>query len=183
MSNSAKSKRLDKIELQLTPRQWAIRMADEMRRYPSREDFLKALGKDTCRQAPFIAPFFPLGEQAKERWPADERRAVELSGKLRTAFHSLRLLINTINNDIMIKAKENRLKAALQASKLHTLILESALVHIGITKLSASSAIPSPLENWADNSKELLMETTAYKAAVQAIQEKYFESQDRKSVV
>ena len=123
MSNSAESKRLDKIELQLTPRQWAIRMADEMRRYPSREDFLKALGKGTFRQAPFIAPFFPLGEQAKERWPADKRREVELSGKLRTAFRSLTLLLANINNAIMrkadaltgIRARRPRLKLDFEA--------------------------------------------------------------------
>ena len=182
MSNSAKSKRLDKIELQLTPRQWAIRMADEMRRYPSREDFLKALGKDTCRQAPFIAPFFPLGEQAKERWPTDNRKEVELSGKLRTAFRLLTLLLANINNAIMRKAEENRLKVALQESMLQTLIWKGAFVHVAITDVSwASSAIearlcpPSLLENWVDN-LTLLMNTIAYKAAVQAIQEKYFES-------
>ena len=39
MINSAKSKRLDKIDLQLTPKQWAIRLADEIRRYPSLEAF------------------------------------------------------------------------------------------------------------------------------------------------
>src|ERR1700674_1313485 len=93
MSNSAKSKRLDKIELQLTPTQWAIRMADEMRRYPTREDFLKAVGKGTCGQAPFIGPLFALGEQAKERSPADKRREVELSRRLRTDFRSLTLLL------------------------------------------------------------------------------------------
>ena len=55
MNNTAKSKRLDKIELQLTPKQWAIRLADEMRRYPSQKDFLKAIGKGTYRQSPFTS--------------------------------------------------------------------------------------------------------------------------------
>ena len=41
MNNTAKSKRLDKIDLQLTPKQWAIRLADEIRQYPSQEDFMK----------------------------------------------------------------------------------------------------------------------------------------------
>ena len=47
MNNDAKNKRLDKIELHLTPKQWAIRLADEMRRYDSQQDFLKAVGKGT----------------------------------------------------------------------------------------------------------------------------------------
>jgi hypothetical protein len=47
MNNTAKSKRLDKIELRLTPKQWAIRLADEMRRYPSQGEFMKAIAKGT----------------------------------------------------------------------------------------------------------------------------------------
>ena len=45
MNNDANSKRLVNIERQLTQKQWAIRQADEMRRYASQEDFLKAIGK------------------------------------------------------------------------------------------------------------------------------------------
>ncbi len=59
MINSTNSKRLDNIELKLTPKQWAIRLADEMRRYASEED-LKAIAKGTYRQSPYIKPFYAL---------------------------------------------------------------------------------------------------------------------------
>ena len=99
MNNSAESKRLDKIELQLTPKQWAIRLADEGRRYPSLEAFMKGIAKGTYRQSPFAAPFYWLPEQANERWPKDARREFELSNKLRMEFQALKTLINSINDE------------------------------------------------------------------------------------
>ena len=65
MNNWAKSKRLDKIDLQLTPKQWAIRLADDIRRYPSLEAFRNGIAKGTYRQSPSIAPFFSLANRLK----------------------------------------------------------------------------------------------------------------------
>jgi hypothetical protein len=62
MNNAGKSKRLDKIELQLTPKQWAIRLANEMGRDPSQEDFHRAMCNGTYRQSPSTKPFYALAE-------------------------------------------------------------------------------------------------------------------------
>jgi len=182
MNKDAKSKRLDKIEVQLTPKQWAIRLADEMGRYPSQEDHLKAIMKGTYRQSPFTKPFYTLAQQAKEHWPQRSVSEVSLNCKLRMEFHALKLLINQINTEIKLKAETNRLKAALQSSKLHTLSLQDAFTHVIVAEtMSGSSTSPtrlrliSLLEAWADDSAKLLVETTAHKAAVQTVQEKYFE--------
>jgi hypothetical protein len=182
MNNSAKSKRLDKIELQLTPKQWAIRLADEMRRYPSQEDFLKVIGKGSYRQSLCTMPFYALAQQAEERWPEDNRREVELSSKLRMEFQCLKLLIYNINSDILIRTERYRLMEALQASKLHTLILTGAFVHMGVASILSTSSASlarlshfSLLDDWANDSAMILAETIAYKAAVQTIQENYFE--------
>jgi hypothetical protein len=187
MYNTGKGKRLDNIELKLTPKQWAIRLADEMRRYPSQEDFLQAIGKGSYRQTPFLMPFYALAGQAKERWPESNREhilnEVQLNRKLRMEFQALKTLINDVNKTIEIEGQTKRQKAALQLSKLHALILQGVIAHIGVAEvLSARSASvarlhhSSLLENWADNSAILLMETTTYKSAVQTIQEKYFET-------
>ena len=187
MNSTPESKRLDKIELHLTPKQWAIRLADEMRRYPSREEFMKAIAKGTRWQSPFATPFYALAAQAQERWPQRNQEhiwlAFELNRKLRTEFQALKALIDDVNTAIEIKAQTNRHKAALQLYKLQTLILQDAIAHTGVAKtISASPGSParlqliSLLEDWADDSAMLLTEATAHKAAVQSVQEKYFES-------
>jgi hypothetical protein len=183
MNNDAKSKRLDKIELQLTPKQWAIRLADEIRRYASQEDFMKAIGKGTFRQSPFVKPFFVLAQQVQERWPARSteniKRTEKLYRKLQMEFQALKLLINNINEAISIKAETNRLKAALQLSKLQTLILKDSLAYTGVIEttsaIRARLHLLSDLEEWADDSAILLMQTTPCKTAVQTIQEDYFD--------
>jgi hypothetical protein len=183
MKNSADNKRLDKIELQLTPKQWAIRLADESRRYPSHEAFMQGIAKGTYRQSPFAAPFYCLAEQAKEQWPKDARKKFELSNKLRMEFQSLKSLINYINNEILMRADRDRLRGALQVSKLQNLIFLGAITLCGgPTKSLESSASQarlchsSLLDYWANHSTTLFKETISYKAAVQIIQEDYFES-------
>jgi len=71
----------------------------------------------------------------------------------------------------------------LHASQLRTLIFMGAVLRIGVTEiLHATSAglarqrYSSKLDDWANKSTMLFKETIAYKAAVQAIQEDYFES-------
>jgi hypothetical protein len=180
MTNDAKSKRLDKIELQLTPKQWAIRLADEMRRYASEEDFLKAILKGTYLQSQFRIAFFALAQQAKLRWPEDIQKEEKLNRKLRMEFQALMMLMNNINRRIQIDAETNRLKGALQLSKLQTLILKNSLAYTGLVETSSSSQarlhLLPLLEDWADDSAKLLMEEIAYKNAVQIIQESYLES-------
>jgi hypothetical protein len=98
-------------------------------------------------------------------------------------FQALKMLINNINTKIEFMAKMNRLKAALQLYKLHPMILQDASAQTGVPEtMPANSGSAARLrhsslfEDCADNLAMLLMETTAYKAAVQTIQKNYFES-------
>ena len=45
MTTDTAHKRLDGIETHLTPKEWAIRLADEMRKYPDALAHMKALVK------------------------------------------------------------------------------------------------------------------------------------------
>ncbi len=223
MPTSTKQKRLDKIEVQLTPKEWAVRLADEMRRHSCQADFLKAIAKGTYRELPYVKPFYALGEQAEEchpgAKPGDIRAHHQLNRKLRTEFHALKVLIANVNETIESKAETNGLKAALKLSTLHVVILQdafartcrkaatwtqetqaaawdgqgvrqlllrelSAYTSLDVTDPTADSSpiaaglslpFPKLIETWADNSAMLLMEVSSYEAAVQTIQERYFD--------
>ena len=221
MPTATKKKRLDKIELQLTPKEWAIRLADELRRHSSDADFLKSMAKGTYRELPFVRPFYALAEQAEEHCPGSKPEDIhatnQLNRKLRTEFHALKVLIAVVNETIQSKAETNRLKVALKLSTLHMLILQDAFAgtarkvaawveecktadkeeehQVMLMELSAYSdmisadgvvdkshptsghrpGLPSLIENWADDLAMLIMEVFACRAAVQAIQERYFD--------
>jgi hypothetical protein len=57
MPKSRNHIRLDKIEVQLTPKEWAIKLVDEIRRYPSKPEFLLAIAKGTFRESPYVKRF------------------------------------------------------------------------------------------------------------------------------
>ena len=88
MNNSEKSKRVDQIDIQLKPRQWAIRFADEMRQYPSQLDYMKAIVEGTIQESLFMVPYYALAEQAKERWPQDTHKEDKLRSKLQAEFRA-----------------------------------------------------------------------------------------------
>jgi hypothetical protein len=186
MNNRTKVKRLDDLERGLTPKQWAMRLADDMRRYSSQEDFLKTIAKSTYRKSPFILPYYALAQQAKERYPdnipASIRSRYELDCKLQEIFQTHKMLIIDINRVIEVMTATFRQKVALLLFKRRTLILQDSLAHTEAAEtMSASSMNPgrlrfaSLLEIWADDAAMLLTETSAYSAAVQIVQDKYFE--------
>src|SRR5712692_3871593 len=220
-ASTPEQKRLAKIEVQLTPKEWAIRLAAEMRKQPLAADFLKVVRRRTYREWPWVKPFFKLAEQAEARHPGnspeDIRARNQLNRKLRTEFHSLKGLIFKVNETTMTKAETNGLKAALKLSTLHALILQDAFgrtaskfaawveeykaadeeeeYEVMLKELAAYAdaslvetpsgslrhgqglrlRFPSLIEGWVDDSTMLIMDAFAHKAAVQVIQEKYFD--------
>jgi len=210
------------MELQLTPKESAIRLAAEMRKHPRQEGFWKAITKGTYRDSLIVKPFFKLAEQAEARHPGnspeDIRARNQLNRKLRTEFHSLKGLIFKVNETIMSKAETNGLKAALKLSWLHTLILLDAFgrtaskVAAWVEEYKAADAdeeerqvmlkeldayryvsfvetpsnslppgtglrlrFPSLIECWVNDSTMLIMDVFAHRAAIQAVQDKYFD--------
>jgi hypothetical protein len=119
-------KRLDEVEVYLTPKEWAIRLAKEMREHPSEAAFWKSTTKREYRDWPWIVPFRKLAQQAEARRsgkrPEDIDQRIQHNQKLRTEFQSLKMFIVTTNQIIRHKAEIIALKTALKVSTLQTLI-------------------------------------------------------------
>lgn len=133
MKTTTAHKRLDEIETYLTPKEWAIRLADESRKYPNALAHLKALAKLPLDELPVRRPYFAFEEQAGERHPGhkpeDIRARRRLTDALWNEFHTLKLLIRAVNQAMQRKVESIRLQAALQLSALHALILQDAVGH------------------------------------------------------
>jgi len=210
MPKSQRDKRLDNIEVELTPKEWAIRLADERRAHSSENDFLKDMAKRTYRESPYVKPFYALILQARKRHPGEKRQDIciqqRLDRKLRQEFHALKTLINDANETIKIKSETNRLKSRAQAGQLQNLILQDAFArtvektaiwleqhetaraveaeerHLIIEELAEFTIAGEPrlrlsslIQDWADDMAMLATETLAFKAAVQFVQEQYFD--------
>jgi hypothetical protein len=178
-----KDKRLDEIEVQLTPEQLAIRLADRIREFPSLEDFLKHMLKDSYQQSPFMTPFYSLEKQAKETWPQDARKERERSAELRTEFQALKMLLTQTIREVGRMIVANRQRAQLQASKINTLILKGSFALIGLPEMLSETSLDSArlrlcslLDDWANRSTALFKDLIAHKAAVETIQKDYFGS-------
>lgn len=131
MIKSMTKKRLDKIEIQLTPQEWAIRFVDEMRKYPTETAFLKVIAVETSSESLIFKPFLRLAEQAEERFsgkkPEDIRVRNHLVRKLQTDWHMLKNLIFTVNEKTNIQTESTGLKTTLKLSTLQVFCLQDAL--------------------------------------------------------
>jgi len=223
MTTSSYKKRLAAVEIALTPKEWAIRLADQIRSHPSELDFLKTIAKETFEASPIIHPFRALKDQAEERHPGEKPEDVDarirLQRAVRTEFHGLKELINTVNKAVQIQGEIVSLKAALKLARLETIVLREAfgrtarnaveLVQQHITayaeeeerrqgvieELAAYSYaniegkgtdsdpfpavfplhFPSPIERWVDEVVALVAGVWAQRAAIQAVQDQYFD--------
>ena len=128
---ATKEKRLDTMELQLTPKEWAISVAEEMRSQPSEADFVRVVAEKPYRKWPWVKPFFKLCEQAEARYPGSRPENIcarnQLAARLRTEFHALKKLICKGNETIRSKAESIGLQTRLKLSTLQTLILQDAI--------------------------------------------------------
>jgi len=167
MTKTTIKKRLDEAEARLTPREWAIRLADEIRKYPSIDEAIKASLKVTNEEAVLgDRPYQALAKQAEERHPGnrpDEMAAFnKLSEKLWTEYQTLRNLIFHINSTVMERLEVFGLKAALKLSTLQTVILQDAF---GRTARKAALWIEeykTDDEDEEENRQIMLKELAAY---------------------
>ncbi len=125
-----KQERLDKIEIQLTPKEWGVRLAERMRRHASKEDFLRVLATETDPESPHVKPIYALAEQAHERHPGskpeDIRARNQLNRKLRTEYLGMKALILKVNEAAKEKTESLRMKVILKLCTLYTLIVHDA---------------------------------------------------------
>lgn len=130
MTGPDRQKRLDAIEDRLTPKELAIKLADEMRKHPSEMDFMTAVLKGTYRDSPLIKPFIILADQAEEihpgRKPDEIGAKIKLNRKLRHEYQTLKLLIFRVNDETKSRIEKLGTKAALKLATLQTVILQDA---------------------------------------------------------
>ena len=170
MMTTTAHKRLDEIETHLTPKEWAIRLADEMRKYPDTLAYMKALAKLPLHELPVQRPFYAFEKQAGEQYPGDEPEDIRARHRLTDAlwneFHTLKLLIRQVDQPMQRKVKTISLQAALQLSALHALILEDILAQTDNSE--------TPLAEWSHEYTALLQDFYAHRAAVELIQSEHF---------
>ena len=180
MTTTTAHKRLDEIETHLTPKEWAIRLADEMRKYPDALAHMKALVKLPLHELPVRRPYFAFEKQAAELHPGnkpeDIRARHRLTDTLWREFHTLKLLIRLVNQAMQGKVENIALQAALQLSALHALILEDALANTttyaaAFTELGKGE---TTLAEWSHEYTALLQDFYAHRAAVELIQSEHF---------
>jgi hypothetical protein len=125
MTTADKEKRLDQIEKKLTPKEWAIKQADEMRKFRTLPDYTDALNNED-----FEKPIKALERQAAELYPGKKPEDIHalnaLNKKLWIDFVTLAKLLTVVNLTIHEETEKIGLKAALKLSALHTLILQDA---------------------------------------------------------
>ena len=180
MTTNTAHKRLDEIETHLTPKEWAVRLADEMRKYPDALAHMKALVKLPLHELPVQRPYFAFEKQAVERHPGDKpddiRARHRLTDALWKEFQTLKLLIRQVDRTMQRKVETISLQAALQLSALHAMILEDALTHTA-TRAAAFRELgngENPLAEWSQEYTALLQDFYAHRAAVELIQSEHF---------
>lgn len=130
MNTATHQKRLDNIETHLTPKEWAIRLADEYRSFSSPLDCLKAWAERTFDELPMRKPYFALESLACERHPGrnpeDIRARNRLTNALWNEFRTLQLLLRNVSMTVLQKVENTAMEAALRLSALHSLIEQDA---------------------------------------------------------
>jgi len=181
MTTNTAHKRLDEIETHLTPKEWAVRLADEMRKYPDALAHMKALVKLPLHELPVQRPYFAFEKQAAERHPGskpeDIRARHRLTDALWREFHTLKLLMRQVDQTMQRKVETISLQAALQLSALHALILEDALANTA-THAAAFTELgngETPLAEWSHEYTALLQDFYAHRTAVELVQDEHFD--------
>jgi hypothetical protein len=130
MTASSNKKRLNAVEVALTPKDWSIWLADQIRSHPSETDFIRAFSKGAFDEVPFVRPYLALKEQAEQRYPGkkpeDNRAMVKMNRALRQEYHALKSLILSVNGEIKTKTEVAGLKAASKLATLETVVLQDA---------------------------------------------------------
>jgi len=181
MTTTTAHKRLDEIETYLTPKEWAIRLADELRKYPNALAHLKVLVKLPINELPIRRPYYAFEEQAGELHPGqksdDIRARHRMTDVLWGEFHTLKLLIRLVNQVTQRKVESISLQAALQLSALHALILEDVLGHMAThdAALTEAGNDETSLKEWSHEFTMLLKDLYAHRAAVELIQGEHFD--------
>lgn len=177
MMATANLKRINSVEVQLAPKDWAIRLADEIAKHDSWLDYSKALAKHhSIEDTLFGKPFPMLHEQAGQKYPGarpeDIRAKAHLSRQLRLEYHTLKLLLTGCNDEIAAYTEKLYLRINLHLADLKLLIiLDAAIPLAGGIK----NNIPILKDRWIQDSEKIIAELICHESAILQIQDKYFD--------
>jgi hypothetical protein len=188
MTLATTEKRLENIECNLTPKEWAIRLADEIRSYPTGDDFYDAMSEyPDSNETPIVKPFFMLDRLVEKQHPGNNPQAISernrLCRKLRGEYHALKLLISDTNDKMKRQAEIFDLKATIHFWMLDTLRLKILMgkpkernaddteSYEGVFNLSFLSRV----KFWVNGMTQLIYDFLIYDAVCKMIQEKYFD--------
>jgi flagellar biosynthesis chaperone FliJ len=187
MTSTAILKRIDNVEIQLTPKEWAIRLTDEFRKYPTENEFYRSLvNYSSEKNTPFIKPFYILNKRAKQlhsgHKPEDIRTRHQIGRKLRAEYQTLKTLMLDTNEKIKHKVEIWKLKAYLQSSIMKSLMLQD-IIAIAEVNINGSGngvnipelGFPSMIKEWRSKTFFFIVEFYIYDAVVKTIQDKYFD--------
>lgn len=126
--NSAVEKRLDKVEAELTPKEWAIRVADAISESDYFSDFIS---RESDKETNFFkASRKSLREQVEKKFPGKNNDNIKAYNKaMGTAlveFYTLWTLINEINVALTERAEKGGFQAAYNLQVLQTIILQDS---------------------------------------------------------
>ena len=165
MTTNTANKRLDEIETHLTPKEWAIRLADEMRKYPGVVAYMKALVKLPLHELPTQRPYYVFEKQASELHPGskpdDIRARHRRTSALWNEFHTLTLQIRDV---VMTMEWRGEIIGMKAAAMLSVLILRED-----------PDGSSSSLAELSREITALLQDFYAHRAAVELIQQQEFD--------
>ena len=129
MSLASGQRRLEDVEIYLSPEEWAIQLTQQMRLYSTEEDFWTAVTKETYQECLFIKPLSKFDQQAQAAYPdkSDINQRIELSQELRTEFQELKIFINKLNGITRNMTDSIALAAGVQDLRLENLLGKSFL--------------------------------------------------------
>lgn len=129
MTTASKDKRLDEVEANMTPKQWAIRLLDESQRDDGWKTPMTKQTHDRVQKSISDA-FQALAKQAEDKYPGhkpeDQRARARMRQDLEIEFHALKKLGGIVNEEIQSRAALAGLDAALKISTLQTIVLQDA---------------------------------------------------------
>lgn len=128
MTITAKDKRLDEVEANLTPKEWAIRLLDESQRNYGKPPTTKQEFLQTNKI--FTAAYESLSKQAEAKHPGHKPEDIQarkaMRQNLEIEYHALKKLTGIVNEEIQNRAALAGLDAALKISTLQTIVLQDA---------------------------------------------------------
>lgn len=203
MSVGAANKRLDQVEIHLSPKEWAVDFADEVRKYEQQKDFWNAMAKLEYRELLWTKALFNLSKQAALRYPGgrrdDHSQRCQLERELQTEYNFLLNFIRRTNDIVERDAERIILAMGVTAARLEDQILKdnfataakaaaayikrtdeenggtSVILRLLRSFSDLTQASDSDLESWVTHLAMLTKKSLALEASVKLAQNQYFD--------